>query len=196
MYIGGKFNRQMSEPGPPVSALLTQPGRGEVGGVRAGPVTCYQRSPPDPTFSYNVQKTENGGADNDQDNVSGKNMVVWTPLRRCHSYRWTLLNRRFIGSFLCLGLTNIVGACLSLLYYLSNLTTVSLNLILVLFSVAMILFANMMVMLGGLKNRQQFLIPWLAVTSLSILAAIVYSALHWDDIIEYRVSRGPHALKS
>ena len=78
--------------------------------------------------------------------------------------------------------------CLCLLYYLSNLSTISLNLILVLFSVAMLLFANMMVMLGGVKSKQQFLVPWLAITSLSILAAVVYSALNWDEIIEYRVS--------
>ena len=89
---------------------------------------------------------------------------------------------------LCLGLTNIVGVCLSLLFYLSNLSTISLNLILVLFSVAMLLFANMMVMLAGVKRRQQFLIPWLAITSLAIVAAVVYSALNWDEIIEYRVS--------
>ena len=81
-----------------------------------------------------------------------------------------------------------MGVCLSLLYYLSNLTTISLNLILVLFSVAMLLFANIMVMLGGVKSRQQFLIPWLAITSLSILAAILYCALNWDEITEYRVS--------
>ena len=86
-----------------------------------------------------------------------------------------------------LGLTNIVGVCLSLLYYLSNLTTISLNLILVLFSVAMLLFANMMVMLGAVKSRQQFLIPWLAITSLSIMAAVVYSAIKWDEINEFRV---------
>ena len=86
-------------------------------------------------------------------------MVVWAPLRSCHS-NWYLLRKRLIQYFkFCSGLTNIVGVCLCLLYYLSNLSTISLNLILVLFSVAMLLFANMMVMLGGVKSKQQFLIP-------------------------------------
>ena len=101
--------------------------------------------------------------------------------------RWIFFSETFDILFFVLGLTNIVGVCLSLLYYLSNLTTISLNLILVLFSVAMLLFANMMVMLGAVKSRQQFLIPWLAITSLSIMAAVVYSAIKWDEINEFRV---------
>merc|ERR1711997_796224 len=51
----------------------------------------------------------------------------------------------------------------------------------------MLLFANMMVMLGAVKSRQQFLIPWLAITSLSIMAAVVYSAIKWNEINEFRV---------
>jgi len=90
------------------------------------------------------------------------------------------------GAVIAIGFTDIIGVCLSLLYYLSNLTTISLNLILVLFSVAMLLFANLMLMLAGLKNRQQFLIPWLAITTLALISAIVYCSINWESLQEFR----------
>ena len=86
-------------------------------------------------------------------------------------------------------MTNIVGVCLTLLYYLSNLEKISLNLILVVFSVAMLLFANMMIMFASVKKRQQFLIPWLVITPIAILAAIIYCSLQWDQLTEFRVIR-------
>ena len=93
------------------------------------------------------------------------------------------------NSILLLGFTNIVGVCLTLLYYLSNLEKISLNLILVLFSVSMLLFANMTLMLGAVKNKQQFLIPWLAITAIAILVAIVYCVIQWDSLIQFRVRK-------
>ena len=94
-----------------------------------------------------------------------------------------------INSVLLPGFTNIVGVCLTLLYYLSNLEKISLNLILVLFSVSMLLFANMTLMLGAVKNKQQFLIPWLAITAIAILVAIVYCVILWDSLIQFRVRK-------
>ena len=93
------------------------------------------------------------------------------------------------NSILLLGFTNIVGVCLTLLYYLSNLEKISLNLILVLFSVSMLLFANMTLMLGAVKNKQQFLIPWLAITAIAILVAVVYCVIQWDSLIKFRVRK-------
>ena len=93
------------------------------------------------------------------------------------------------NSILLPGFTNIVGVCLTLLYYLSNLEKISLNLILVLFSVSMLLFANMTLMLGAVKSKQQFLIPWLAITAIAILVAIVYCVILWDSLIQFRVRK-------
>ena len=98
---------------------------------------------------------------------------------------WLKANQWFLTGF-----TNIVGVCLCLLYYISNLSAISLNLILVMFCVAMLLFANIMLMLGGLKNRQQFLIPWLAITILALISAIVYCSINWGTLLEFKVSLG------
>jgi len=90
------------------------------------------------------------------------------------------------GAVIAIGFTNIVGVCLCLLYYISNLSAISLNLILVMFCVVMLLFANIMLMLGGLKNRQQFLIPWLAITILALISAIVYCSINWGTLLEFK----------
>ena len=57
------------------------------------------------------------------------------------------------------------------------------------FSAVLLIFANVMVMLGAVKNKQQYLLPWLVITSIAILAAIIYCVVKWDDLIEFRVSK-------
>ena len=94
----------------------------------------------------------------------------------------------FLKHFSLTGFTNIVGICLTFLYYLSNLEAVSLNLIIVLFSVAMLLFANSILMFAGVKGNHQFIIPWLAITAVAMLGAIIYCIISWEELIQFRVS--------
>ena len=81
----------------------------------------------------------------------------------------------------------MVGVCLCLLYYLSNLQQISLNLILVLFTTCLLLFSNTLLMYGAVRNKTHFLLSWLIIDSLSVLAAIIYLAVQWEDLAEFRV---------
>ena len=81
----------------------------------------------------------------------------------------------------------MVGVCLCLLYYLSNLQQISLNLILVLFTTSLLLFSNTLLMYGAVRNKTHFLLSWLIIDSLSVLAAIVYLIVQWEDLAEFRV---------
>merc|ERR1711997_44997 len=91
------------------------------------------------------------------------------------------------GAAIAIGFTNVVGVCLCLLYYLSNLQQISLSLILVLFTTCLLLFSNTLLMYGALKNKTHFLLSWLIIDSLSVLAAIVYLVVKWQDLAEFRV---------
>ena len=95
------------------------------------------------------------------------------------------LNNFYI--FFVSGFTNVVGVSLCLLYYLSNLQQISLNLILVLFTACLLLFSNTLLMYGAVKNKTHFLLSWLIIDSLSVLAAIVYLVVQWADLAEFRV---------
>jgi len=91
------------------------------------------------------------------------------------------------GAAIAIGFTNVVGVCLCLLYYLSNLQQISLNLILVLFTTCLLLFSNTLLMYGAVRNKTHFLLSWLIIDSLSVLAAIVYLVVKWGDLAEFRV---------
>ena len=82
----------------------------------------------------------------------------------------------------------MVGVCLCLLYYLSNLQQISLNLILVVFATLLLLFSNTLLMYGAVRQKTHFLLSWLVIDSLSVLAAIVYLVVQWDNLEEFRVS--------
>ena len=82
----------------------------------------------------------------------------------------------------------MVGVCLSLLYYLSNLQQISLNLILVLAATLLLLFSNTLLMFGAVRHKTHFLLSWLIIDSISVLAAIVYLVVEWDNLVEFRVS--------
>lgn len=91
------------------------------------------------------------------------------------------------GAAIAIGFTNVVGVCLCLLYYLSNLQQISLSLVLVLFTTCLLLFSNTLLMYGALRNKTHFLLSWLIIDSLSVLAAIVYLVVQWEDLAEFRV---------
>merc|ERR1711953_1587899 len=91
------------------------------------------------------------------------------------------------GAAIAIGFTNVVGVCLCLLYYLSNLQQISLSLILVLFTTCLLLFSNTLLMYGAVRNKTHFLLSWLIIDSLSVLAAIVFLVVQWEGLAQFRV---------
>ena len=86
-----------------------------------------------------------------------------------------------------LGLTNCVGISLSLLFYFSSLSTFSLNLIIVIFCATMLLMTNLMLLYGSVQKKPHLLLPWLVTNTLATLGLLVYTAIKWTELDQFKV---------
>ena len=89
--------------------------------------------------------------------------------------------------FLIIGFTNCVGIALSLVYYFSSLVKFSLTLIIVLFCATMLLMTNILLLYGSVQKKSHLLLPWLVTNSLATLALVIYSAINWEDLSQFKV---------
>eukprot|EP00092_Neocalanus_flemingeri_P027757 GFUD01030129.1.p1 GENE.GFUD01030129.1~~GFUD01030129.1.p1 ORF type:complete len:288 (+),score=98.42 GFUD01030129.1:404-1267(+) len=90
------------------------------------------------------------------------------------------------GGSIAIGLTNCVGISLSLLFYLSSLTQFSINLLVVIFCSCLLLMANLLLLYGSVKSKPHLLLPWLVTTSLSTMALLVYTAINWEELDQFK----------
>jgi len=90
------------------------------------------------------------------------------------------------GGAIAIGFSNCVGISLSLLFYFSSLTQFSLNLLVVVFCSCVLLMTNLMLLYGSVKCKPHLLLPWLVTNSLATLALLVYTAIKWDELVEFK----------
>jgi len=90
------------------------------------------------------------------------------------------------GGSIAIGLTNCVGISLSLLFYLSSLSQFSINLLVVIFCACLLLMTNLLLMYGSVKSKPHLLLPWLVTTSLATMALLVYTAIKWEELEQFK----------
>lgn len=90
------------------------------------------------------------------------------------------------GGSIGIGLTNCVGISLSLLFYFSSLSTFSLNLIIVIFCATMLLMTNLMLLYGSVQKKPHLLLPWLVTNTLATLGLLVYTAIKWTELDQFK----------
>jgi len=90
------------------------------------------------------------------------------------------------GGAIAVGFTNSVGIALSLVYYFSSLVKFSLTLIIVLFCATMLLMTNILLLYGSVQKKSHLLLPWLVTNSLATLALVIYSAINWEDLSQFK----------
>jgi len=90
------------------------------------------------------------------------------------------------GGSIAIGLTNCVGISLSLLFYLSSLTQFSLNLLVVIFISSLLLMTNILLLYGSVQSKPHLLLPWLVSTSLATMSLLVYSAIKWEELAQFK----------
>jgi len=90
------------------------------------------------------------------------------------------------GGSIAIGLTNCVGISLALLFYFSSLDKFSLNLIIVFFCASMLLMSNLMLLYGSVQKKPHLLLPWLVTTSLATVVLLVYTAIKWKELEQFR----------
>jgi len=87
---------------------------------------------------------------------------------------------------IAIGFTNFIGLCLGFLIYLGSITQFSITLIIVIFLFVLGLFSSCLLMYGGTKGKPHLLLAWLVFTGLGLLALLVYTAIYWSQLGQYR----------